>query len=175
MKNDVNISILGRRPRVLVVEDDRDIREILDEYLVSFGCEVTLAVDGKDGLSKLESYEFDTVFCDIAMPTMSGTELLTKVRTRASEMPFVFVTGLGDPALIISAVRLGAADFIEKPFKREQIHRIARRVIAMEEKRQEIVATLKEAAAEGFGKYAERLGNLRVQLAMLKGIAEKQG
>lgn len=102
-------------PSILIIDDERPIRSTLREILEFEGYEVDDAVDGEDGLKKIEAGKFDVVLCDIKMPKLDGLEVLA----RATELPdapqFIMISGHGTIETAVEATRKGAFDFIEKP------------------------------------------------------------
>ena len=103
-------------PRVHVVDDDEAMRDSLKWLLESRGLEVELYPSGEAFLKA-----FDNGFCgclvlDVRMPGMSGLDLYEQLQARASTLPVIFITGHGDVPMAVSALKQGAADFIEKPF-----------------------------------------------------------
>ena len=109
------------RPRkhshyVLIVEDEVDLRNIIGIHAHSIGISPRYAGNGREALAILESQETDFIIADIVMPEMNGLELLEEIRRRGSQVPFLVLSGHGDKELVLSCLRLGAFDYIEKPF-----------------------------------------------------------
>jgi DNA-binding NtrC family response regulator len=100
---------------VLVVDDERLIRESIATYLTDSGFEVHQAEDGPTGLHIIELQDPDVVLLDLRMPEMDGLEVLAQVTHRWSELPVIVVTGAGSLRDAVEAMRLGAFDFISKP------------------------------------------------------------
>jgi CheY-like chemotaxis protein len=87
----------ARRPRVLVIDDDPSVREVVQSLLASFGYECQTAADGRSGITRFdEEGGWDLVLTDLAMPEMSGWEVVAAIRRRAPTMPIVVITGLND-------------------------------------------------------------------------------
>ena len=109
----------------LVVDDDVDVREsIVDSLpdLSAYNVEVIQAVNGVDGLTKVDQYEPIAILSDISMPQMNGLNFLREIRTRGFETPFVVLSAYFDTANTIQALRLGAFDFLSKPFNPATLH-----------------------------------------------------
>jgi YesN/AraC family two-component response regulator len=102
--------------RLLIVDDEDGIRKILSEILRQSASSIQTASNGKEALALIKAGSPDVVLSDINMPMMSGLDLLAQVRSMGVETPFVFLTGYGDKEKAIEALRLGATDFLEKPF-----------------------------------------------------------
>jgi DNA-binding response OmpR family regulator len=128
------------RGRILCIEDDRDTAALICEELVDRGFEVELAYNGRDALAAIFKKPPDLVLSDVGMPGMSGFELLdrlTSTEPRFENMPFVFLTALGDHDNEIKAWRLGADDYLTKPVDYEvlaapitaRLARVARRTV----------------------------------------------
>ena len=103
--------------RILVVEDDEDMRENLRRILVGARYEVRLARDGAEAMTLLESQPCHLVLTDLVMPGMGGLQLLTEIRRRERALPVVFLTAFGDRATYVKATEMGAVDFLMKPFR----------------------------------------------------------
>ena len=115
--------------RVLVVDDDRGVREALAEYLQSLEYVVTVAEDGQDALKKYGQGEIDIVLADLIMPNMDGMELLKKIREINDDIIFLMITGHPSIGTAVGAISLGADDYITKPFHLEEVKtRIAKAV-----------------------------------------------
>ncbi len=102
-------------PRILIIDDERSIRSTLREILEYEQYEVEEAQDGVEGLDKIQSGNFDLVFCDIKMPKMDGLEVLNQLQKNNSEIPVIMISGHGTVETAIDATKLGAFDFISKP------------------------------------------------------------
>ena len=103
--------------RILIVEDEDAIRRVLIKIIKNENSlyVVEEAVDGEEGLAKIEASDFDLVLCDIKMPKMDGVEVLEKVQSFKPEIPFIMISGHGDLETAVEAMRLGAFDYISKP------------------------------------------------------------
>lgn len=101
--------------KILVIDDQKSIRNTLKEILEYEGNEVVLAEMGPEGLELFESEKFDIVLCDIKMPDMDGIEVLQKMMEKNSEVPVIMISGHGNVDTAVDAIKKGAYDFIEKP------------------------------------------------------------
>ncbi|MCU0663644.1 MAG: response regulator [Myxococcota bacterium] len=114
-------------PRLLVVDDEKVIREILADFLSLEGFYVVTAPDGAAALRMLEQSKFDMVLSDLKMPGMGGLELLERLRTEHENVLTVIMTGFGTVETAIEAMKKGAYDYILKPFKVEEVVHIVHR------------------------------------------------
>ncbi len=102
---------------ILIIEDDLALSALIKTYFESKQFGVTTAPLGEEGISLLETTAFDAVVMDVKMPGMSGTEALKKIKEKFSyHPPVILITGHGDKAVALEALRNGAFDMIEKPF-----------------------------------------------------------
>ena len=106
---------------ILVVEDDPDLLGILSEFLAMQGADVAQAVNGKEALEMISTKKFDLVLSDVQMPVMDGVELVRAIKRKGKDSPTVFLTTGHSSLDEISAQDLGAAAFIVKPFKLQQL------------------------------------------------------
>jgi len=101
--------------KILVIDDERSIRNSLKDILQYENYEVALAEDGPQGLDLAEKNVFDLVLCDIKMPKMDGIEVLEKLHFLTPDTPVVMISGHGDIDTAVESIKKGAYDFIEKP------------------------------------------------------------
>ncbi|MDR2131093.1 MAG: sigma-54 dependent transcriptional regulator [Odoribacteraceae bacterium] len=101
--------------KILVIDDERSIRESMKEILCFEGYEVVTAADGLEGLAAVKTERPDVVVCDIKMPRVEGIEVLERVKEFTPATPVIMITGHGTIDTAIEAIRKGAYDFIEKP------------------------------------------------------------
>lgn len=109
------------KSRLLIVEDDSDIRELLKHFLKEFVDEIIEAENGTAALEHVKTQEFDTILSDIEMPQMNGLKFLAYVRSLGQMTPFVVLTAHGDHSRALEALSLGAFDFISKDSKKKMM------------------------------------------------------
>ncbi len=114
-------------PHVLVVDDEKVIREILADFLTLEGFRVTTAADGVGALEQLDAEQFNMVISDLKMPNMGGLELLEQIQANHENVLTVIMTGFGTVETAIEAMKKGAYDYILKPFKVEEVVHIVHR------------------------------------------------
>ena len=115
------------RPRVLIVDDEKFIRDILADFLGMEGYVVRTAEDGQAALNELTHAHYDLVISDLKMPRMGGIELLEQIGTAAPNALTVIMTGFGTVETAIDAMKRGAYDYILKPFKVEEVIHVVQR------------------------------------------------
>jgi response regulator RpfG family c-di-GMP phosphodiesterase len=115
------------RPRVLIVDDEKFIRDILADFLGMEGYVVRTAEDGSAALGELRNQKYDIVISDLKMPKMGGIELLAQMATEAPNALTVIMTGFGTVETAIDAMKRGAYDYILKPFKVEEVIHVVQR------------------------------------------------
>lgn len=101
--------------RILVIDDERSIRNTLKDILEFEKYQVELAEDGMVALELLKTNDFDVILCDIKMPGMDGIEVLQKIELMKSDTPVIMISGHGNIDTAVEAIKKGAYDFIEKP------------------------------------------------------------
>ena len=109
------------KPRILVVDDEESIRDFLEIMLKKEGYEPTLVEDGQKALDLLEKKSFDLIISDMQMPNVTGIELLKQVKERIPGILFMMITAFGTTETAVEAMKLGAYDYIMKPFKIDEV------------------------------------------------------
>jgi DNA-binding response OmpR family regulator len=109
--------------RILAVDDQRYFRELITGLLSQEGFEVRTAASGEEALHVLEIERFDVVVTDLVMPGMSGTDLVSRIKARDPEQDVVVVTGVVDVRSAVDAMKVGASEYLLKPFDREALVR----------------------------------------------------
>ena len=103
--------------RILTIDDENMVREILTAYLEDSGFEVIQANDGQTGIELIRSHQPDLVLCDLRMPGMDGLQVLATVTREFPELPILVVSGMGGMSDAIQALKLGAWDYVTKPIE----------------------------------------------------------
>ena len=109
------------KSRILVVDDEESIREFLEIMLKKEGYEPTTAEDGMQALEIMKKKSFDLVISDLQMPNLNGIDLLKKIKDQDPEMLFMMITAFGTTETAVEAMKLGAYDYITKPFKIDEV------------------------------------------------------
>ena len=122
---------MGKPDRVLVVDDEPGLREMLGMLLSREGYEVATVASAEEALTRLEAAGADVILSDVNMPGMDGYELIRTLRTRGFDTPVILVTAYASVARAVEAMREGAFDYVAKPFHNDEIRLIVRRALAM--------------------------------------------
>ena len=125
---------MSQKAKILVIDDELSIREMLQIFLRREGFEVKVARSGEDGLESIRKEDFDVIVSDIRMPDMSGIDLLRRVRSESASGQFILLTAYATAETAIQALKMGAFDYVLKTdnFMEELRHIIDR---ALEEQR----------------------------------------
>lgn len=132
---------------VYIVDDDRDVRSSISFMLGTDGMRTRAFASGHDFIDSLDHLEAGCVLLDIRMPDMDGVEVLAELRKRSIEWPVVMMTGHGEVALAVQTMKLGAIDFLEKPFEEENLRASLARAFALIEQNQSQADRKREAAS----------------------------
>lgn len=114
---------------ILVVDDEKVIRDGCCRLLGIEGYRVLTAENGRDALDLLSAEKIDLVLCDLVMPVMGAFEVLEKVNSDYPDLPLIIITGHGTVATAVDAMKLGACDFVTKPFRADHLVLIAKRAL----------------------------------------------
>lgn len=115
--------------KILIVDDEKNIRMTLSHCLKNQKHDIELAVNGEEGLNKIQNNTFDLVLLDIKMPGLTGMEVLQRIREKGNDVNIIMMTAYGTIERAVEAMKLGAIDFISKPFTPEQIREIVKKVL----------------------------------------------
>ena len=107
--------------KVLVVDDEESVRNLLQKILEEAGYQVTTAANGKEALYKVSLGEADVVLLDIKMPEMAGVEVLSRLTADSPDTCVIMVTALVETETAVNAMKMGAYDYITKPFDRDDV------------------------------------------------------
>jgi DNA-binding NtrC family response regulator len=117
------------RTRVLVVDDDGEMRALLVDVLSEEGYDVEQVPNGAEALIRLRTESFAAIVLDKNMPGLSGLDLLPGLRTICPETPIIMITAFGDVATYVDAMEKGAFTYIFKPFRMEELLRVLQRAL----------------------------------------------
>jgi len=106
----------NKKNLILVVDDEESLRTVLSSELINEGYEVRTAADGDDAIVEMRNADFDLVLLDIKMPRMNGFEVLKHIKENHARSKVVMLTGFADLKNAIESKKLGADDFVSKPY-----------------------------------------------------------
>jgi len=113
--------MVGEQVRILIVDDEVTVRLVLQRIVEEAGYGVVTAANGQEALDKMSQLNIGVVLLDIKMPGISGMEVLQQITTNWPETCVLMVTAVDDTQTAIEAMKLGAYDYITKPFKRDNV------------------------------------------------------
>jgi DNA-binding NtrC family response regulator len=154
------------KTRILIVDDEEDLRDVLAYQLKPLAAEIMTAENGRVAFELVKKNAFSVILSDISMPEMNGLEFLAQLRQAGFETPFVILTGFGDKTKAIEALRLGAFDFIDKPWDPEKLRETVRNALEHAALVQNLEAELGKAFADL--KTADGLKNVEKSLLLMK-------
>jgi excisionase family DNA binding protein len=109
------------RPRILVVDDEASIRDLLSKTLALAEYDVDVAPDGRSALDRMRVYPYDLLIADLKMPGMDGLSVIREAKRYKSDLPVIIITGFSTESSAIEAVNLGVAGYLTKPFRVPQV------------------------------------------------------
>ena len=120
------------KPRVVIADDDPDIRRLVQITVSNAGCDVTVAADGEEALELIRSAPPDLVILDVLMPRMDGWEVAKELKSdpQTQEVPIMFLTSRGQEHDVLEGFNSGAADYMVKPFSPRELQVRVRAVLA---------------------------------------------
>ncbi len=123
-----------RRLKVIIIDDDEELLNLLDEYLSNKGLEICKVNSGVKALEMLEKEHFDMAILDIMMPGMDGLEVLKHINTDFSYLPVIMLTAMGGEPDRVIGLELGADDYIAKPFSSRELFARIKAIVRRQEK-----------------------------------------
>jgi two-component system OmpR family response regulator len=160
--------------KALVVDDTKNIRNLLSMCLELEGYQVITAADGNQALALLRGEEFSLAFLDIKLPEMPGTEVLRKIRALGIHTPIIIMTAFATVKNAVECTRLGAVVYLQKPFTAEKVRRVLQEISDDLRINTKNVALCHSNARHllADGKYAESFQQLKNALAIDPGCGE---
>jgi len=110
-----------KRVKVLVIDDEKVVLDSVDKILTDEGYDVATNLSGRDGLNEALTTDYDIVLTDIRMPDIGGMRVLRDIKRSKPTLPVVMITGYASVHSSVQAMKLGAADYVEKPFTPDQL------------------------------------------------------
>jgi excisionase family DNA binding protein len=130
---DAPVSHALERPRVLVVDDEASIRDLLEKTLAMSDYDVDTAADGRSALERMRLNSYDLLITDLKMPGMDGLAVVREARRYKSDMPIIIITGFSTESSAIEALNLGVSGYLTKPFRVPQVLSKAAKALGLEE------------------------------------------
>jgi two-component system response regulator AtoC len=159
--------------RILIVDDEENFRHMLSVILVKEGYEVETASNGEEGIQKALTAPFDQILCDIRMPRMDGLEFLKEIQKTAVDATVIVMSAYGTVDIAIEAMKLGAYDYISKPFKPDEIILTLRKAEEREQLRRENQLLRREVAKEySFENIVSKNENMQKMFDVIKKVAQ---
>ena len=172
--------MVNKKPKILIVDDEQVVCDVLSDELSERGYLCTAALRGNEALTKLAEQEFEVVLIDIRLPGMSGMEVLREVWLNHPNTATIMVTAVNDVATAVEAMKLGASDYIVKPF---DLDRVDTSICTALETRQatdksiaemDAIARGAEARLDSIFGYSKMVTQETVDIARRLGIAEEE-
>ena len=162
------------KTRVLVVDDEETVRVLLQRILQAAGYEVATAANGKEALSVIADGGIDVVMLDIKMPGLSGVEVLGKISVDWPDLCVIMVTAVADAQTAVTAMKLGAYDYITKPFDQDETLRKIRQAVANWQERLKLRQNITEKTERLQENFAELVASLSREHRLLQKLAAKE-
>ncbi len=155
-----------RTGNVLIVDDNAGARRSTAEVLTCLGHQVVAAASGQEALRRLKDEAFDVILTDLQMPGMDGLEFMRNVTQRRVDSPVVMITAFASVTTAVEAMRIGAFDYIEKPFDTDQLEQVVQRALAQNERNgKRLLLTNEESALIGNSAEMQALKQRLAQVA----------
>ncbi|HWM84909.1 MAG TPA: sigma-54 dependent transcriptional regulator [Kofleriaceae bacterium] len=159
-------------PRLLVVEDDEAMRDLLVEELSEAGFQVVAARSGREGIDRVRREPFDLVITDLRMPDLDGFDLIRDVKASPRSPHIVMITAFGSIETAIKAVKLGAYDYITKPFEIEELVLVADKALEERSLRRQVARLQREVEGKfGIDNIVARSQAMREILTLVSRVA----
>ncbi len=139
-----NTEEIKMKKNILITDDEKNIRTILKLCLSNGEYEIDTAVNGEEALLKTDGKKYDLLLLDVKMPGMTGMEVLEELRNRENDVNVIMMTAYGTVKDAVKAMKLGAVDFVPKPFSPEQIKDIVKKVFSRKDIDEENLSTYED-------------------------------
>lgn len=169
--------MVNKKCHILVVDDEQTICDLLNDGLCQCGYLCSTAFTGNEALTKLKTQNFDLLLLDIKLPDLSGIEVLREIRSSNMNILTIIITGINDVDTAVEAVKLGASDFIVKPFALDRV--ITCVSTALKAKQANMPFTVMDAIYHGVetrykADYAKAATERTIRVAQQLDISEKE-
>ncbi|HET8637705.1 MAG TPA: sigma-54 dependent transcriptional regulator [Acidobacteriaceae bacterium] len=160
----------GNAQRILIIDDEAAIRESLETLLGLEGYAIETAVNGEQGLERIEENSYDLVLLDLALPGKSGLEILPLIRERHPSLPVIMITAYGKVDNVVDAIRSGAQNFVQKPWDNEKLLADIRSAIGLYHAEEENIQ-LRRAMKQRYN-FSNIIGKSEVMLRIFDLVAQ---
>jgi len=170
----------SKKARVLIVDDEQVVCDLLHDELSDRGYLCATALNGHEALKNLAKQDFDVILLDIRLPGMSGMEVLREIWLNHINTATIMITAVNDVDTAVEAMRLGASDYIVKPFKLDKIAASIRTALETKQVAEkppaemEAIASGVEAKLDPFSAYSKVVTQRTIKIAQQLGIAEEE-
>lgn len=161
--------------KILVVDDEETVRVLLQRILQASGYEAVIAANGKEALSVIADGGIDVVMLDINMPGLSGIEVLGKISADWPDLCVIMVTAVADVQTAVTTMKLGAYDYITKPFDQDEALRKIRQAVVNWQERLTLRQNIAEKTKRLQENFAELVASLSREHRLLQQLAAKEG
>lgn len=155
---------------ILIIDDEKAIRETLKEILEYEKHTVSLAEDGKMGLNSIRENKYDLIFCDIKMPEMDGIDLLERIELLDIDVPIVMISGHANIETAVDSLKKGAFDFLEKPLDLNRVLVTVRNALDRQSLQKETKSLRRKVSKQKFGEIigsSESISNIKEMIATI--------
>ena len=171
--------MVNKKPRVLIVDDEQVVCDLLREELSERGYQCTTVLNGDDALAKLAKADFDVVLLDIRLPGMSGMEVLREIWLNHSNAATIMITAVNDVNTAVLSMKWGASDYLVKPFDLERVDASIRTALetkptAQKPSEMNAIARGVEAKLDPFAAFSRVVTERTIEIARQLGIAEEE-
>ena len=172
--------MVSKKSSILIVDDEQVICDVLSEELSEQGYLCTAVLNGDDALGELATQDFDVVLLDIRLPGMSGMEVLQEIWLNHHETATVMITAINDVNTAVEAMKLGASDYIVKPFNLDRVNTSIRGALETKQAtskfstQMDAIASGVEARLDPSFSYSKMVTQGTVDIARQLGIAEEE-
>jgi len=172
--------MVSEKPSVLIVDDEQVVCDVLHDELSERGYLCTTVLNGNDALAKLTTEDFDVALLDIRLNGMSGMAILHEIWLNHGNTATIMITAINDVATAVEAMKLGAADYITKPFDLDRIYTSINTVLETKSvtnkppSEMDAIASGVEARFDQFSSYSKMVTQDTIEIARQLGIAEEE-
>ena len=172
--------MVGKKPSILIVDDEQVVCDLLHDELSERGYLCTAVLNGNDALAKLDKEDFQVLLLDIRLPGMSGIEVLREICLNHGNTATIMITAINDVNTVVEAMKLGASDYIVKPFDMDRVDGSIRTALETKQAaskpftRMDALARGVEVRLDPLSNYSKLITERTIDVARQLGIAEDE-